>query len=123
MKKMSEGKKEKNKGGRPTSQVTADREWGALITDMKALSPKLMKKAMKKYSDILDSEKASESATLRACSGAFDIVKYLNDIEKRVAEIDAEEESNAEGLMAAVVAESKPMISLVAFKPEEKKVM
>ncbi|AHK11197.1 hypothetical protein S14_88 [Shewanella sp. phage 1/4] len=114
----------KNKGGRPTSSQVAEREWGALITDMKAMSPKLMKKAMKKYSDILDSEKASESATLRACSGAFDIVKYLNDLEKRVADMDAEEEATAEGLLAAVVAEEKkPMISLVAFEPPEKKVM
>ena len=107
---------------RPTTDQVADREWGGLIKSMKARSPKLMMAAMKKYEDILECDKSSESATLRACSGAFDIVKYLNDLDRRIAEEDAklaEEAENATGV-AAAVAENKPMISLVAFDPSKK---
>lgn len=115
----------KGKGGRPTSSMVADREWGNLILSMKAKAPKLMLKALDKYDAIMDNDKASESAVLRAASGTFDVIKYLHDLDNKIAEEDAklaEEEENAEGLLAAVVS-SPPKISLVAFEPPEKKVM
>lgn len=103
---------EKNKGGRPTTDQVADREWGNLIRNMKAKSPKLMMKAMQKYEDILDNSKSSESAILRAAAGTFDVIRYLHDWDKKViGEEDklAEEEANATGVSAALV----PLISLV----------
>ena len=117
----------KNKGGRPTTGVVADREWGLLIQKMKAKAPALMMKALNKYDTIMDNAKASESAVLRAASGTFDIIKYLHDLDKKVAEEDAriaEEEGNAQGLLAAVGSSPKSAtISLEAFRPEENKLM
>ena len=117
---------EKKKGGRPTSEIVADREWGSLIQKMKAKAPALMMKALTKYDLIMDNDKASESAVLRAASGTFDIIKYLHDLDKKVAEDDAriaEEEENAEGLAAALALpkSNAPSISLVAFTPPEQK--
>lgn len=103
---------EKSKGGRPTTDQVADREWGNIIRNMKAKSPKLMMKAMQKYEDILDNSKSSESAILRSCSGALDILKYLNDLDRKMIEREdelADEEANATGVAAAIT----PLISLV----------
>lgn len=103
---------EKSKGGRPTTDQVADREWGNIIRNMKAKSPKLMMKAMQKYEDILDNNKSSESAILRAASGTFDVIRYLHDLEKKAIEQEdklEEEEANATGVSAAIT----PLISLV----------
>lgn len=107
---------------RPTTDQVADREWGNLIKSMKAKAPSLMMKALAKYDAIMDNDKASESAVLRAASGTFDIIKYLHDLDKKIAEEDAklaEDAENATGV-AAAVSENKPMISLVAFDPSKK---
>lgn len=103
---------EKNKGGRPTTDQVADREWGNLIRSMKAKSPKLMMKAMQKYEDILENDKSSESAILRACGGTFEVIKYLKSLELAVQQQEdalADEEANAVGVAAAIT----PLISLV----------
>lgn len=103
---------EKSKGGRPTTDQVADREWGNLIRSMKAKSPKLMMKALQRYEDILDNDKSSESATLRSASGVFDVIRYLHDLDKKAIEEEdklADEEANAVGVAAAIT----PLISLV----------
>jgi hypothetical protein len=119
--KMSD--KEKKDVGRPTAEKTAQRNWHEIPNKMKAKVPTLVEKAMARIESILNDEKASDSSVLRAADTTLKLYKEMKDAENATLEDDKKEEDNAEGLLAAVVAERKPMISLVAFNPEEKKVM
>lgn len=114
--------KEKKASGRPTSDLVAERNWHSIPNKMKAKVPTLVEKAMARIESILNDEKASDSSVLRAADTTLKLYKEMKDAENATLEDDKKVEDNAEGL-AAVVAERKPMISLVAFNPEEKKVM
>lgn len=115
--------KEKKKGGRPTSDVRAERNWAAVDNSIKIRVPLLVEKALKRMEDILNDEKAADSSILRAASQTMDLYHKMKAAEAEDLAAELDEENSAEGLLAAVVAERKPMISLVAFNPEEKKVM
>jgi hypothetical protein len=120
---MKMSNKEKKKAGRPTSDLVAERNWHEIPNKMKAKVPTLVEKAMARIENILNDEKASDSSVLRAADTTLKLYKEMKDAEATTLESDAQEEADAEGLLAAVVSESKPMISLVAFKPEDKKAM
>jgi hypothetical protein len=111
---------EKKKGGRPTSDLVAERNWHEIPNKMKAKVPTLVEKAMARIESILNDDKASDSSVLRAADTTLKLYKEMKDAETATLDDDKKEEANAEGLLAAVVSENKPKISLVAYDPNKK---
>jgi hypothetical protein len=111
---------EKKRSGRPTSDLVAERNWHEIPNKMKAKVPTLVEKAMARIESILNDDKASDSSVLRAADTTLKLYKEMKDAESGTKVSDKKEEEEAEGLLAAVAAENKPKISLVAFDPSKK---
>lgn len=83
-----------NRVGRPTSEVAAMRSWQAVPNEIRKKVPTLLRLSMDRLQDILENEKSSESAILRAHEAASKLYKELRELEiKELAALNGTSEA------------------------------
>ena len=108
----------KNKGGRPTTDVAAERSWRQIPNKMKVKVPTLVQLALDRIEGILTNPKASDSSVLRAADSTLKLYKEMKDAENADSVENKALSENAEGLGALV--DALPSISLEAYQPVKK---